>query len=98
MTYQPGTDFVGLYRAMTGGAKKGEMPGLDFVVAAMQRSGILNVSISGSQPTTNQTKTAWFRPASPSYSSEGILYLWDATSTSYVVATPKLFYAYLQAS
>jgi hypothetical protein len=91
MTYQPGTDYVGLYRAITGGAKKGEMPGLDFVVAALQRSGLLTVSISGSQPTTNQSKTAWFRPANPSYSSEGILYLWDATSTATVSATPKLF-------
>jgi hypothetical protein len=97
MTYQPGTDFVGVWRAQTGGAKKGEMPGLDFLVAALQRSGVLNVSISGTQPTSNQATTAWFKPATPSYSAEGVLYFWDALSTSYLPATRKLFYAYLSA-
>jgi hypothetical protein len=97
MTYQPSTDFVGLFRAVTGGAQKGEMPGLDFMVSALKRSGILNVSIAGTQPTSNQAKTAWFRPATPSYSAEGTLYLWDATGSAYVLATPKLFYTYLQA-
>jgi hypothetical protein len=97
MTYAAGTDFVGLWRAQTGGVKKGEMPGLDFVVAAMQRSGILNVSISGSQPVSNQATTAWFKPATPSFSAEGMLYFWDATSSAYLPATRKLFLAYLSA-
>lgn len=97
MTYQPSTDFVGLWRAVTGGAQKAEMPGLDWLVAALQRSGILNVSISGTQPTSNQATTAWFRPATPSYSGEGVLYLWDSVSTAYLPATRKLFYAYLSA-
>jgi hypothetical protein len=98
MPYAAGTDFVGIWRAVTGGAKKGEMPSLDFMVAALQRAGILVVSIGGSQPTTNQPKTAWFRPATPSYSGEGVLYFWDTTSSSYLPATPKLFLAYLNAS
>jgi hypothetical protein len=96
MVYTPGTDFVGLWRAVTGGAQKGEMPGLDFTVAALKRSGLLNVSISGTQPTSNQAKTAWFRPASPTFSAEGILYLWNGSA--YVTATPALFLAYLNAS
>jgi hypothetical protein len=98
MPYAAGTDFVGLFRAVTGGAKKAEMPSLDFMVAAMQRSGILVVSIGGTQPVANQAKTAWFRPATPSYSGEGVLYFWDATSSAYLPATPKLFLAYLNAS
>jgi hypothetical protein len=98
MTYAAGTDFVGLYRTMTGGTKKAEMPSLDFIVAAMQRAGILVVSIGGSQPTANQAKTAWFRPATPSYSGEGVLYFWDTVSSAYLPATPKLFLAYLNAS
>jgi hypothetical protein len=98
MSYQPATDFVSLWRNATGGALKAEMPGLDFMVATLQRSGILNVHTGGTQPMSNQATTAWFRPASPSYFSEGMLFFWDAASSTYMPATPKLFLAYLQAS
>jgi hypothetical protein len=90
MSYVPSTDFVGLWRAqISGGVKKGEMPGLDFVVAALARSGIINIVISGTAPTSNQSTTAWFRPASPSAMAEGFMYLWDGSA--YVLATPALF-------
>ncbi len=98
MVYNPSTDFVALWRAVTGGARRAQMPALDFLVAALERSGVLHVQTSNAQPTTNQAKTAWFRPAIPTYSAEGTLYLWDAGASAYVEATPALFNAYLNAS
>ncbi len=95
MAYNYLTDFVGLWRATTGGVEKGEMPGLDFVVAALGRAGILNLVISGSPPVVNQDTTAWFKPSvsPPDYAAEGVLYLWDGTQ--YVPATPDLFFQFL---
>jgi hypothetical protein len=88
--YVPSTDFVGLWRSQIGGgAKKAEMPGLDFVMAALDRAGIINIAVSGTAPTSNQSTTAWFRPASPSAMGEGFLYMWDGAA--YVLATPALF-------
>jgi len=95
MVYNPATDFVGLWRIITGGVEKGEIPGLDFVVAALGRAGILNVVVSGTAPTANQATIAWFQPANPSYSAEGALYLWNADASTYQAATPALFYAFL---
>jgi hypothetical protein len=96
MAYNFLTDFVGLWRATTGGVEKAEMPGLDFVVAALGRAGILNLVISGSPPVVNQATTAWFKPAVPDYAAEGVLYLWNGTM--YVPATPGLFYTFLSVS
>ncbi len=95
MAYNYLTDFVGLWRAVTNGVEKGEMPGLDFVVAALGRAGILNLVISGSPPVVNQDVTAWFKPSSspPDYAAEGVLYLWNGTA--YVPATPDLFFQFL---
>lgn len=98
MTYNPSTDFVGLWRAISGGVQKAEMPGLDFVVAALGRAGLVNVSVSSTQPVANQSTTAWFQPASPSYAAEGALYLWNSGTSSYVAATPALFRQFLEAS
>src|SRR5438477_5434485 len=98
MAYNYLTDFVGLWRAVSGGVEKAEMPGLDFVVAALGRAGILNLVISGSPPIVNQDTTAWFKPSvsPPDYAAEGVLYLWDGTT--YVPATPGLFFTYLSVS
>lgn len=98
MAYNYLTDFVGLWRATTGGVEKGEMPGLDFVIAALGRAGILNLIISGSPPVVNQDTTAWFKPSvsPPDYAAEGTLYLWNGTT--YVPATPGLFFTYLSVS
>lgn len=98
MSYNPATDFVGLWRTVTGGVAKGEIPGLDFVVSALGRAGLITVSVSGTQPVANQATTAWFQPASPSYSAEGALYLWNATASAYQAATPALFRQFLEVS
>lgn len=98
MTYTPSTDFVGLWRAIAGGVEKAEIPGLDLVVAALGRAGLLSVTVSSTAPVANQSTTAWFQPASPSYSAEGALYLWNATASAYQAATPALFQDYLTAS
>jgi hypothetical protein len=97
MTYTPNTDFVALWRNQTGGAAKAEMPGIDFLIAALARAGLINVSFAATQPTTNQATTMWFRPANPTYIGEGVLYLWEVASLSYKAATPALFSAYLVA-
>lgn len=96
MAYNPATDFLALWRE-SGGAVSGEqMPGLDFVVAALDRAGLLNVVVSATEPGSNQSTTAWFFPAVPSTSAEGALYLWDGAA--YVAATPALLLEFLQAS
>jgi hypothetical protein len=97
MVYDPSTDFVGLWRAILGGVEKAEMPGLDFVVAALGRSGLIRVVFSEIPPTVNQRTTAWFKTAHPSYAAEGALYLWDERLGTYVPATPELFLIYLMA-
>lgn len=95
MSYTPSTDFVALARAVTGGIQKAEFPGLDLLVNILGRSGLINVSISATQPVANQATTMWFLPATPSYSAEGALYLWNGAA--YVAATPALFNDYLAA-
>jgi hypothetical protein len=96
MAYNPATDFVGLWRAITSGVEKGEMPGLDFVVAALGRAGIINLVVSGSPPIVNQDTTAWFKPATPDWAAEGQLFLWNGSA--YVPATPDLFFRLLSFS
>lgn len=97
MSYAPNTDFVALWRNQSGGAAKAEMPTLDFLVSALARAGLITVQFSDTQPTAGQPTTMWFRPAHPTYIGEGVLYLWDATSSAYLVATPTLFAQYLVA-
>lgn len=96
--YNPLTDFIGLWRN-SGGAtvSKLEMPGLDFVVAALARAGIVNVAMSATAPVVNQSTTAWLQTAVPDWNAEGVFYLWDAGSTAYAAATPELFFAFLEA-
>lgn len=98
MAYNPTTDFVALWRLVAGTASKTSMPGLDFVVAALGRAGLINVSISGTAPVANQSTTAWFKPAVPSTGAEGALFLWDKLTGLYAAATPSLLIAFLQAS
>lgn len=98
MAYNPSTDFVGLWRNIAGSLSKLEMPGLDFVVAAMARAGMLSVAVSATAPVANQSTTAWLNAAVPSTSAEGQLFLWDPIATAYAAATPKLLLYTLQAS
>jgi len=98
MSYTPSTDFVGLYRNGGGGVLPAEMPGLDFVVAALARAGLITLFVGQTAPTVNQETTAWFKPALPTYSAEGVLFLWNAFIKSYQQATPALWDAMLAPS
>jgi len=95
MSYAPTTDFIALLRLTANGVRNERMPGLDYVVSALARAGLLNISVSQTAPVTNQAATAWFRPAVPTWTAEGILYLWNATTSAYEVATPALWTAFL---
>lgn len=97
MAYNPATDFVGLWRNSGGQASKAEMPGLDFVVAALARAGMINLSVSATAPTANQSTTAWLHAATPSAGAEGALNLWNPVTSAYNAATPALFLDFLQA-
>lgn len=96
MVYNPVTDFLGLWRNIAGQVSKEEMPGLDYVVAALARAGVIALSVSATAPVVAQSTTAWLKTAVPSYSAEGALFLWDPIAAAYVAATPALFFVMLQ--
>lgn len=99
MVYNPATDFVALWRLIDGIAvAKAEMPGLDFVLAALARSGLITLSVSATPPLANQSTTVWLQASVPSYAAEGVLRLWDAGTATYVPATQALFLKLLQAA
>jgi len=98
MAYNPATDFLGLWRNNAGQVSKLEMPGLDYVVAALARAGIITVSVSATAPVANQSTTAWLKAAVPSYSAEGQFFLWDKVTTTYLPATAALFLQLLEAT
>jgi len=98
MSYTPGTDFVALFRNNGASVSKLDMPGLDFVIAALGRSGALNITVSATAPLANQNVTAWFKPAAPSYSGEGQFFLWDANAAAYALASMALLRAMLTAA
>src|SRR5882757_2565895 len=98
MAYDPSTDKVGFWRTQGGGVAKGEMPGLDFAIAALGRSGLITLVVAAAAPVANQNTTAWFQPANPSYSAEGSFFLWDAVTAAYLPATPALLWSFLNAT
>lgn len=98
MVYNPATDFLGLWRNIAGQVSKMEMPGLDYVIDALARAGVIALSVSATAPVVNQATTAWLRAAVPSYSAEGTLFLWDPVAAVYVAATPALFFKMLETS
>lgn len=91
MAYNPLTDFVALARLAAGAIEPSRMPGLDYVVAALARAGVIRLSTGQSAPTTNQQNTAWLKPSSPSWVAEGTVFLWDASAGAYAPATPTLW-------
>ena len=97
MAFNPVTDFLGLWRLSGGNVSALQMPGLDFVVAALARAGVVSLSVSATAPVANQSITAWLQAAVPSYSAEGVLNLWDKVTSAYAPATPKLFLQFLEA-
>jgi len=99
MAYNPVTDFAALLRNTGGGVRTEQMPGLDFVVSALQRAGLLGgLVISATAPVVNQAATPWFQPAVPSWTAEGVLFLWNASALAYQPATPALWAAFFSLS
>jgi len=98
VSYNPLTDFLALVRQTSGVVRFEQLPGLDFVIAALSRSGMFSISVGQTVPTSNQTTIAWFKPASPSWSAEGTLYLWNVATSQYEVATMALWAAFLAPS
>lgn len=98
MAYSSVTDFLALLRRTSGGARVESIPGLDFVVAALGRGGLYNIWIGATPPLANQVTTLWFAPKVPSYAGEGTVYLWNAGTNEYEVATPALWTALLSPS
>lgn len=98
MSYNYTTDFLGLLRLTGGGARSERMPGLDYVVMALNRMGLFAVSVGQTAPVANQATTIWLQPALPSWSAEGVLYLWNpslAGGGAYQPATPALWQIFL---
>lgn len=93
MAYTPTTDFLVLLRQTPNGMRLAEVPGLDYLVAALARAGMFSLSVGQLAPTTNQATTAWFQPAVPSWNREGVLFLWNAVTVEYEPATPVLWAA-----
>lgn len=98
MVFNPATDFLGLWRNNAGQVSKVEMPGLDYVAAALARAGLITLSVSATAPVVSQATTAWLQAAVPSYSAEGVMRLWDPAASAYAAATPALFFEMLQAA
>lgn len=98
MSYDPTTDFLGLLRLVGTSLRSERMPGLDFVVSALNRMGLYSLSVSQTAPTVNQSTTVWLKPAIPSWSAEGTVYLWNASALAYQVATSALWKSFLNPS
>lgn len=91
MSYQPTTDFIALLRQTAGGVRTERMPGLDFVVPALARAGLITLFVGQSAPVVNQASTVWFQPAPSSWVSEGVIFLWNSITVRYEAATPTLW-------
>ena len=98
MSYNPLTDFLGVVRRLPSGAVDCSMPGLDFVIDALARSGMITLSVGQTAPIVNQPTTAWLKPAEPSWTAEGMVYLWNVLTGEYEPATPALWTALLTIS
>lgn len=90
MAYAPATDFLGLIRQTSGGARMESMPGLDYVMAALQRIGFCDLWVN---PTTAPTDpaTVWLKTSSTDWAAEGSVFLYDALTASFQPATPALW-------
>ncbi len=95
MAYNPVTDFIALLRLTNGAVDFARMPGLDYVISAMARAGMFTLYSGQTEPIVDQETTVWIKPAQPSWTAEGVVYLWDASAGAYAVATPALWAALL---
>jgi hypothetical protein len=70
------------------------MPGLDFVTSALQRIGLFGLWVHPSNPpTTDVSSTVWLKTSSTSWSAEGSIFLYNATTATFEPATPALWRA-----
>jgi hypothetical protein len=95
MSYDPTKDFLALLRLAAGVVSVERMPGLDYVVAALARAGLFRVYVGQTAPIVNQAATVWLQPSLPSWVAEGDVFLWNATTSAYELATPALWAALL---
>lgn len=91
MAYNTFTDFLALLRQTASGVETARTPGLDYLIAALARAGLFSLSIGQTPPTANQPSTVWLVPANPSWTAEGKVFLWNAATQSYQLATPALW-------
>lgn len=91
MSYAPTTDFLALLRRTDGGVALARVPGLDFVVSAMARASVFRLWVGQDAPNVNQSTTVWLRPALPSWTAEGVVFLYDGDAGTYRAATPDLW-------
>jgi len=97
MAYNFVTDFMALVRNTAGGARTVRAPTLDVVIATLARANMFALYVGATAPTANQATTVWLKPATQSWSAEGVVYLWNAADAQYELATPKLFSALIAA-
>lgn len=98
MGYNPITDFLALVRRTSNGARVAGIPGLDFTLAALARAGMFLLSVGQTAPTSNQAATVWLQPALQSWTAEGAVFLWNASTLAYEPATPDLWIGVLSAA
>lgn len=91
MSYDPSTDFFALLRQTPGGVRTARVPGLDVAISALARAGFITLFVGQSPPTTNPTTTVWLKPAVPSWTAEGVVFLWDPELSAFAPATPFLW-------
>lgn len=91
MPYSSTADLIALLRQTRQGMRTVRMPGLDYVVSAMARAGLFTLYIGQTPPAFNQSSTVWFLPSASSWAAEGIVFLWNAATAQYEVASPALW-------
>lgn len=89
MAYTPASDFLALLRTTSGGVRMEQMPGLDWAVSALSRMNLIQLWVGQTAPTVNQASTVWLKPAIPSWTAEGTVFLWNGAA--FTVATPALW-------
>jgi len=95
MSYNSATDFIGLLRLVGTSLRSERMPGLDWAVLVLNRMGLFALSVGQTAPVVNVTTTVWLKPAIPSWSAEGTVYLWNPAALAWQVATPQLWQIFL---
>ena len=92
MSFAPETDFLALLRQTSGGLRVERMPGLDWLVAELQRTGMFSLWVGQTPPLTNQASTVWLKPSYPSsWVAEGTVYIYSVPDGAYEPATPALW-------